>query len=222
MRRYLLLLALALAVVILHGVAHGLWTHRWLASDEPAASAARLAKVPLRVGDWDGEDLEMDPRHFVIAEIDGYLLRRYVHRRSRVVVSLLVVCGRPGPVSVHTPDVCYRGAGFDPGPAERRLVEAGPGAAPAEFWVAAFRQRDAAAPARLRIFWAWNDKSGWRAVDHPRLVFGRAPALYKLYVVRDVTAADDPPEADVGAEFLRRLLPALDAALFAAPEDNPH
>ena len=26
----------------------------------------------------------------------------------------LILCGRPGPVSIHTPDVCYRGLGYEP------------------------------------------------------------------------------------------------------------
>jgi exosortase len=203
----------ALAIVVLQGLVHGWWIDRWTVSDEPGASAARLADVPLTMGEWDGEALALDPHHQAIGEIRGYLFRRYVHRSRKTVLSVLLVCGRPGPISVHTPDVCYRGAGFEPiAPPARRTVAAPP-AAPAEFWTASFRKRDAVTPTRLCIFWAWNEKKGWHAVDYPRLVFARAPALYKLYVVRETTAADDSADAQPIVDFLQVFLPALDEAL---------
>jgi exosortase len=206
---------LALAVVVLQGLVHSWWIDRWAVSDEPGVSAARLADVPRTVGEWDGEDLTLDPHHQAIGEIRGYLFRRYVHRSRKTVLSVLLVRGRPGPISVHTPDVCYRGAGFEAvAPPERRTVAAPP-AAPADFWTASFRKRDAVTPTRLCIFWAWNDKKGWQAVDYPRLVFARAPALYKLYVVRETPAADDAAAAQPVVDFLQVLLPALDEALFS-------
>jgi exosortase len=212
-RSSILGLLLALALVLLQGLVHGWWTDRWTVSEEPGVSAARLADVPLTVGEWDGEALALDPHHQAIGEIRGYLLRRYVHRSRKTVLSVLLVCGRPGPISVHTPDVCYRGSGFAPdAPPERRTVETD--APPAEFWTATFRQRDAVPPTRLCIFWAWNDKAGWRAVDYPRLTFARAPALYKLYVVRETAAADANDDALPVVDFLQALLPALDKALF--------
>ena len=214
MQRSLFLTALAVAHVLLHGLVHGWWTDRWSVSGEPQASADRLANVPLTVGEWDGDAMELDAKHQAIGEIRGYVLRRYVHRRHKTAVSLLIVCGRPGPISVHTPDVCYRGAGFEAvAPAQRQCLACGSGAAPAEFWVGAFRRREEEA-AQLHIFWAWNDRKGGQAPDHPRFAFGGAPALYKLYVVRETSPAEGPPDADPGAEFLRALLPMLDETLF--------
>jgi hypothetical protein len=167
------------------------------------------------LGDWDGEALALDPHHQAIGEIRGYLLRRYVHRSRKTVLSVLLVCGKPGPISVHTPDVCYPGAGFaQVAPPERRTVESS-ASPPAEFWTATFRQRDAVRPTRLCIFWSWNDKAGWQAVDYPRLTFARAPALYKLYVIQETTGADPAEDTQPINDFLPVLLPALDKALFS-------
>src|SRR4051812_29210625 len=102
----------ALLLVVTFGVAEGLWTDRWGPSGDTALAAARLAQVPPTVGEWDSQDQEMNPRAVATAELSGYLMRRYVHRRTGEVLSVLLVCGRPGPVSVHPPEVCFGGAGY--------------------------------------------------------------------------------------------------------------
>jgi hypothetical protein len=203
-----ILSALALLVLLASGVVHGLWTGRWGATGEPAAWAARLADVPRTIGDWDGQDVAFDAKSLQVAEVTGYLARTYVHRRTGAAVEVVLVCGRPGPIAVHTPDVCLRGSGH-------RLVGEPQkyGKAPAEFWTARFR-KDGATPTDLRIFWAWDVGDGWRASASPRLDFARHPALYKLYVVRLQTAAEEPLDRDPCTDFLPLLLPELERALF--------
>ena len=208
----------ALAVVIPCGVVHGLWTDRWVVSAEPGASAAKLSRLPLTVGEWEGEAVAVDAGGRGAAGVAGHLARRYRNRVTGGVVSVLLVCGRPGPVSVHTPDVCYGGAGYDlADPPTRFAAPPGSAARPAEFWVADFHQVGSAVPARLRIFWAWSAAGAWQAPDNPRLAFARFPALYKLYVLREVTAAGERPEDDACAAFLRPLLSELDQCLFPGP-----
>src|SRR5947209_9927630 len=97
--------ALGLLVLLVSGVVHGLWTDRWRAAAEPAAYAARLADVPRTVGDWEGQDVTLEEKSLRVAEVTGYLARTYVHRRTGAMAEVVVVCGRPGPISVHTPDV---------------------------------------------------------------------------------------------------------------------
>src|SRR5262245_13740506 len=100
--------------VVGSGAAAGLWTGRWGSTQALREAAARLDRVPLTLGDaWDGHPGELSDREIRIAELEGYLQRRYVHRRTGNIVSVLLVCGRPGPISVHVPEVCYAGAGFE-------------------------------------------------------------------------------------------------------------
>src|SRR5262245_29906799 len=101
-----------LAVVAFSGAVHGVWTNRWAGSDGLAQAAARLEQVPLTLGDWDGRPLEVNPREAALTEAAGYVHRQYVNRRTGSVVSVALLCGRAGPISVHTPEVCYAGAGF--------------------------------------------------------------------------------------------------------------
>jgi hypothetical protein len=208
---------LCAGVVAAQGFVAGRWTGRWGASERVREAAGRLAGLPSRCGEWEGRDLEVNPRHQAMAEVDGCLLRSYSNVSGGVTLSLLVVCGRPGPIGSHTPDVCYRGAGYDLlTPQHEVSVDSGGGMA--RFWHADFRQRNTPIPRHLRIFWAWSDGRAWEAAEHPRLKFGTSPVLYKLYVVRELAVEGEPVESDPALAFLRRLLPVLEPAVSGQPK----
>jgi hypothetical protein len=210
MRRVLPLLA-ALLLLIAYGVAEGLWTNRWQLSKAVEEATARLRNVPLRVGDWQGRQRTLDARQVARAEMGGYLLRDYVHRETGQEVSVLLVCGRAGPTALHSPEVCYGGAGYAPAAPPARQALAG-----GEFWGARFRKSGPAAEA-LQIYWSWNVDGRWQAPDSPRLHFAGQPALYKLYVIRRVVGAEGSAADGPCREFLDGLLPELQRALFTAP-----
>src|SRR4051812_24487116 len=100
------------ALVLLAGLVHGLWTQRWHRSAELETAAARLTHLPQAVGDWKGEPVELDAQDLAASGAAGYWMERFTHRRTGAVVTLVLLCGRPGPLSVHRPEYCYRGAGF--------------------------------------------------------------------------------------------------------------
>ena len=100
----------AFAALIVGGVVHGIWTDRWRTNDEAEAWAARLAKVPMNVGEWQGEDQENKGTQ--IGGVSGTLYRRYVNRAGQA-VNVFLVCGRAGPVAIHTPNDCYVAAGYE-------------------------------------------------------------------------------------------------------------
>lgn len=207
--------ALAVAAVISSGVVHGLWTDRWSLSSEPAASVAKLDHVALTLGDWHGQVVEAEPgKQFGPAA--GYLYRRYVHGRTGAGVTVFLVCGRPGPVSIHTPDVCYQASGHRMvAPGKYRLPAQGTQVA-ADFWTAQFHKTKAAEQTNLRIFWSWNAAGAWTVPDNPRWQFAGYPALFKLYLVREMAAANEPLEEDPCIDLMRHLLPELHQALFSA------
>ncbi len=208
-------LVAAIALVVFSGVAQGLWTHRWTASRELESAVARLDRIPRNVGDWEGQDQVLDREQLKEARISGHLMRRYRSRRDGSVVTVLLVCGPTGPIAVHTPDICYRGVGYelDADP-ERVVVRPGGGGSPADFWCADFRKQNALLPLGLRIYWAWATADIWKAPDNPRLTFAGRPALYKLYVICEMADLRTSTERrDPGLEFIRAFLPALEKAL---------
>jgi hypothetical protein len=208
------LLVTALLAVVAFGVAEGRWTNRWSSSRALEKAAARLADVPATIGDWVSSDQALDPRQVAQAEMEGYLQRRYVHRSSGASLSVLLVCGRPGPTAVHTPDICLPASGYNQaGAPQRQRINVPGDAAAAEFWSARFQKSsDTAEP--FQVYWSWNAAGEWVASDHPRFQFGRYPFLYKLYVTRPVVVTEDSHTADQRAEFLAAFLPEVHRVLF--------
>src|SRR4051812_44424328 len=109
MRRSLPLIAAAL-VVGLSGYAHGLRTGRWVTDRQVRDAVARVDRVPMGFGDWSGRPGKLDRATLDAAGVAGGLVRRYDNRRGEA-VSVMLLCGRSGPVSVHPPEVCYQGSG---------------------------------------------------------------------------------------------------------------
>src|SRR5262245_10682764 len=104
---------LAAGLLALDGYVYGLWTNRWQTSQAIPAAVARLDQVPMAFGDWQGENLEpLSAREVEQAGFEGYISRVYKNRRTGSALNVLLACGRAGPMSVHTPDVCYRGRGY--------------------------------------------------------------------------------------------------------------
>src|SRR6516164_3309394 len=160
-------IATGLVALIACGVVHGLWTDRWLPKPDPAAAAARFDGLPMTVGNWEGEALEVSPRE--LQGLSGYLARRYVNRDTGDVVTLALMCGRPRVVSVHSPDVCYAASGYEV-TAPTKLSPAGL-AAPAELWTTEMVRTRAAEQTRLRVFYAWNATGEWQAPDNQRVAY---------------------------------------------------
>jgi hypothetical protein len=201
----------AVTALLFSGVVHGLWTGRWAGAEDLDAALAQLQTVPLTVGDWRGQDVKQTKARGAEAIVS--LSRRYVHRGTGQAVTVLLACGRPGPVSIHTPDVCYAASGFEVEPPTRREVSAGDGQA-ADFLTARLSKTKATEQTFLRIYWSWHADGGWQVPDNPRLAFSSQRRLYKLYVIREMARANEPLEGDPCAAFLSVLLPELKRGLF--------
>ena len=199
----------ACCILIAAAAAHGLRTDRWGATDDLAVTAARLDAIPLKIGDWEGVTIDLPPEQVKAAHVSGLFVRRYTHRYTRAEVLIMLLCGRPGPVSVHTPDVCYSAVGFVMGPSRTEPTSDGNVA-----WVADFKN-SGPQPQTLRIRWAWSTGGAWTASNSPRTEFSRSRVLYKLYLIRSVPTGGDPAENLPELALLRDLLPSLQNALSA-------
>ncbi len=219
--RYLPLLA-ALALLVGYGVAEGLWTHRWVPSNEPELAAARLSSVPKTIGPWEGTDEQLDQRQanqIKQVGMTGYLLRRYVNTKTGQVLNVQIYCGPPGPTSVHAPEICQEGAGYKHvgSPKSRQEIRTEGPFPRAEFWVDRF-DKDGPVPDPRRITYSWSATGQWHAPDSPRFAFGSYAALYKLYVIYQPLTKADETQDGPAKEFLQLFLPELDKCLFPTRE----
>ncbi len=209
----------ATALIAGAGLVHGYWTDRWSASVETQEAAERLHTLPLRVGDWEGEEVATRPGQGGPG-VAGCIQRRYTNRSRGVTVVVALVCGRPGPVATHTPEVCYGASGYLVG--DKKSVSLEGQEQPARFWWSDAVKTSKTDEAKVRIFWAWNAGQGWVASRDARNEFPRTryPVLHKLYVLRDLSAG--PGEQEAGKDepcqaFLQELVPAMQETLFAGP-----
>src|SRR4051812_26867673 len=100
----------AFLVLLASGLVHGFWTQRWQSSQALDAAVGRLYSVPLETARWKGTAVEVDPEPYQQARALGYWMRRYTKDGVSGSVTVILMCGRAGHMSVHTPDICYRGA----------------------------------------------------------------------------------------------------------------
>jgi hypothetical protein len=212
MSKFLLFLA-ALAVVLGGGLAHGVWTERWHKSAELEAAAARLRLLPDDFPGWKGEAIELDEESATVAGARASWVRRFTHSGTGESLTTVVLCGKPGRMSVHRPEYCYACAGYEMTAPAVPCVFPVLGGAPAQFQTAPFVKADADGLVHLRIYWSWSAGGPWQAPDSPRVTFARYPALFKFYVIHETTSAPGRPEDGPAAEFIRQALPALNRAL---------
>lgn len=202
----------ALAMLLLSGVLYHVLAKD---SDQLDSAAERVARVPMVVGDWQATEEQGDAASFEQAGAKSYWMRQYVNANNKETILVILMCGRAGKMSVHTPEVCYRGAGYElfEEPTGCLLSSKSAGAL-GSFWTASFTKKSVP-PTNLRLYWAWNVRGTWEAAASPRWQFRGAPFLYKLYVSRDVGRQTGvAPSADVTADFIREFLPVVDRTLF--------
>jgi hypothetical protein len=212
-------IATGIAAVIGCGVVHGLWTDRWTVSDEPLLAAAKLQDVGLNLGDWQGRRMDLDASQ--LGGATGSFYARYTNTRDSSTVVVFVVTGRHGPVSEHTPDVCYKAGGYEVSSTQRYAPQGEPFGPTTELWTSLLTKTRSAEQSYLRIFWAWSPTGTWSAPDNPRFTFAGCPVLYKLYLIRELPASpsaaqpDDSLDHEPCIDLMRQLLPELHRVLFS-------
>jgi hypothetical protein len=195
----------AVGILLFSGLCHGLMVGDTTIEDMNPV----LAQIPAAVGDWQGKDLED------FAAVPGYagaLARRYQNRRTNEVVTILLMCGKPGLVSVHTPDVCFGASGYDVEKPVRESVLLA-GSDEATFFAANMVKQKVADRTSLRIYWAWSAAGAWTVSDNPRITFAGRSKLFKLYVQRELNETRPAPQ-DPCVAFLREFLPEVQRVLF--------
>jgi hypothetical protein len=211
---------IALTAIIGAGVVHGWMTDRWGAPEQLARAAARVAELPRTIGEWDSTEQEIDPDQLVRAEAISSLSRVYRHRTTGQAVTVMLLCGRPGPIAVHPPTVCFTGSGYAlMSPPARQSINSAAHELLGEFWRGDFMKESNTERVSMRTFWGWSTDGHWSCPDNPRFEFATDSHLYKMYVTRSLSNTGESLEDDSCVKFLMEFIPATQATVASSAAD---
>ena len=110
--------ALIAAVVLVGTVAGGVVQRRYDSRTTDKQTLERAAallnrQLPDRVGNWHLlAKQELSPEVVKMLRCPAHLNRVYVHDQTGDRITVAVIVGPAGPVSVHTPEICYSSRDF--------------------------------------------------------------------------------------------------------------
>lgn len=210
---------LGLTLLLAGGVVHGLSGDRWQSSTALPDACAKVPDVPKEVDGWIGEDQPTDEKEYAQAGAQGYWSR--IYRKDGKGFLVILMAGHAKRMSLHTPEVCYRGAGFELHGQPTLYTARGTSADElGVFWTANF-VKGGVIDTNLQMTWGWSDGASlWSAPANPRWTFRGLPALYKLYLSQEVTGVGSDVAAKSRNEFLRAFLPELNRTLGIDPKEK--
>jgi hypothetical protein len=197
-------------ILVATAFAHGRMTDRWGVPASVSQAAVQLNRLPVEIMGWGSTSREISARLLTAASAENIIDREYQSPDGDR-VRVMLVCGRPGPVSRHPPTVCFTSSGLKQTSAVSVVeVPAGGDRSAARFSHCLF----GADETRSQISTLWSFTANgrdWPLPDNPRLAFAGQGWLVKLYVIADKT-----DEEDILAErnkFTAQLLTELQTIL---------
>ncbi len=208
------------AVLLLAGgtLVNGKYAERWSPRDTEQLRrfTAAIPLLPKKIGPWSGTDELISDKEFAATNCTAYVSRRFVNRQSGDVVSVYVVSGSARHITIHTPDWCYQGAGYkmQDKPVAYTLQDSD---LKPEFLTAEFRKPNPADPnqeRKLRIFWTYSYDGDWQGPKRAKITYSARSALYKIYLITDVTQRESGVDDNPAMEFAKIAFPRFNEILF--------
>jgi Protein of unknown function (DUF3485) len=210
---------LLIAGTIGAGVIHGRMTNSWKISPTSRIAGERLkAALPEDFGNWRFDHKnEFPPEVLSILEHPAYFSRVYQHVQTGDTITIAVIAGQPGPVAVHTPEICYSARDYAiSGTRAKYEVVAADGRSHS-FWKLALDSRHADGMP-LEVVYGWSTGTQWEATERPRYSFGGSSHLYKLQLAAAVPAQRNATEFNPVEDFLTGFLSQLQSKLVDSSE----
>lgn len=189
-------------------------SHSWGSPrDREVAGKRLLSALPEQMGDWRFDrDVPFTPAVLEVLQKPDHISKVYENMRTGDVVTVAVIVGHPGPVAVHTPEICYSSRDYQvPASRERQEIRAADGKTHG-LWTLHLAPRE---PGELpiQVMYAWSTGTTWEAAEHPRYSYGGLSHLYKVQLA--VASPEAPtqngydPAVDFATTFLSHLQPLL-------------
>jgi hypothetical protein len=210
MKTFVLGSIVAFLLTLASGYIQGSLSNRWGISNVQRQMGERFTSFPANFGDWEMKKsgkLGSDSLNQLVPY--GYFQRDYVNRKSGAAINVLALLGSCGPISVHTPEVCF--ASRDHQQLGERLKLAIGRDGKNSIWKTTFRLSGVDAQV-LNIYYGWSAGEAWVAAENPRFSFSTRQFLYKVQITNSAVengSADNDPANDPALQFMEDFIPAL-------------
>jgi hypothetical protein len=209
MKRHLFFLAVVLvaALTVFSGVLQGRLRNRWGASADTSAAAEKLKQMPSQFGDWRLR-LSQELDQTALSQLDpaGYLVSHYANQVTGDLVTVTLLLGSPGPISVHIPEVCLPSRNYQSQGERRRVAIRRADGTDDELWTLDYRASNIRGDL-LRMYYGWSTGDRWSAAEDPRFFFASQPYLYKIQISYYMPPAASGQSSDPCQKFLEDFLP---------------
>jgi len=149
-------------------------------------------------------------------ECTGYFVRNYQNQATGDLVSVTLLLGPPGPISVHTPEICFPSKNYQVLGKREQVAISGADGEDDQFWALSYKANNLRGDT-LRVYYAWSTGGRWSASGDPRFKFAGQPYLYKIQLSSPLPPGADLESDDPCRKFLQDFLPAARKYMLEPP-----
>jgi hypothetical protein len=209
-------LAVLVGLTLFSGIVQGRLSNRWGPTPDLKEAAKKFDRLPRQFGNWRlVQESDLSDRVADMLQCPppkGYLSGLWVNDVTGEKVTAFIVLGPPGPISVHTPDICYSSKDYEIVEERAPVQIQTPEGKSHEFWALTLKRKDVHEE-HLRAYYAWGNKDAWHAPNSPRFAFGGDGLLYKIQLAADVPGVTPLEDGDTCQRFLQGFIPAVTPTL---------
>jgi hypothetical protein len=168
-----------------------------------------LDELPMSYGPWHGKDAKMDSEVARATGASGMVSREYVNERTGVRLSVVVLYGPASKVFIHSPELCYPGAGFRAveGPLIQKIAV---GERKLPFASLLYEKGFGSVRDRRQVYYSWGFGGRWSPAALKQKEVDRLPGMFKVHVERRAGMYEQIDLNDPCIGFLELLLADLE------------
>jgi hypothetical protein len=205
----ILICVVAIGLTFTSSLLHGRWTNRWGKPVARADAEKVFEALPREFGHWRLVESESLPASALgILQCSGESQGVYENQETGERVLFTLLLGPPGPMSVHTPEICYGSIDHVP-LADRLRITIDESKGNDTAWMVQFHDAHELQGNITRVYYSWNDATNWSAVEEPRVQFGGKPYLFKLQLLVRLPEEAASESQDPGRGMLREFVPVF-------------
>ena len=205
-----------LAATVASGWWHGQFVNSWNKPGALQAAGGKLGReLPERLGPWRlVKSIELDPDVKATLQCVGDLQGIYTSEQTGDTIVVAVLAGPSGPLSVHTPEVCFVASDYELATDRKQFAVTDERDQSHTLWQIHANSRHSTRP-NLRVLYGWNRGEKWEAVSGPRFALAGLPLLYKVQLAAPPLDQQTNQDNDPCHDFLKRFLAAIQPRLMS-------